>query len=74
MLCTVSVLLPVPNFSAIVRGFVCKRLNFIFPHNRVSDSEICLKLSELEIPQKSPLGQWMQEMVRHSRDLSEIMI
>jgi len=33
VLCTV---LPVPNFSAIVR-FVCKRWNFIFPRNRVSE-------------------------------------
>ena len=37
VLCTVSVVLPVPNFSAIV-SFVCKRLNFIFPRNWVSEN------------------------------------
>jgi len=61
VLCTLSVVLPVPNFSAIVR-FVCKRLNFIFPRNEcLRKVEICLKLSEIEIPQKSPLGRWRQK-------------
>ena len=73
VLCTLSVVLPVPNFSAIVR-FVCKRLNFIFPRNEcLRKVEICLKLSEIEIPQKSPLGQWKQKLVQH-RDLREIVI
>ena len=46
VLLTVSVVLPVPNFSAIV-SFVCQGYNFIFPRNRLRIGEMCLKLSEI---------------------------
>ena len=35
--------------------------------------EICLNLSEIEIPQKSALGRWVQKLVQQ-RDLREIVI